>query len=276
MFEFQWWDRGRLEVNREFSQILRVNGLTTFDAIASFEGGRVVKNLLRERTTTRIVLPADSGSEQCFYLKKHAPPPWKEYVKPFLRLTRPILGARNEWKAIIRFHEIGIPTMVPVAFGQSGRSSFVMTKSIEGCVKLSHWMENHDKENSRDDELAGRLVEHVARIARTMHTAGMHHQDFYLTHLLTPKSQADNGTGESTVFVIDLGRVCRRRRLIQRWIVKDLAQLNYSAPQLSRRNRLRFLETYLGRPLQGRDRSLLHRIERKTEAIARHSRKNGL
>ena len=97
------------------------------------------------------------------------------------------------------------------------------------------------------------------------------YQDFYLTHLMVP---ADDPEGE--LFVIDLGRVRRRRRLGKRWIVKDLAQLNYSTPHLSRDDRLRFLETYLARPLSRTDRPFIDRIERKTESIARHSRKNRL
>ena len=36
------------------------------------------------------------------------------------------------------------------------------------------------------------------------------------------------------------------------------------------------LEAYLGRPLAPRDESLIRRIERKTRAIARHSRKHRL
>jgi hypothetical protein len=78
------------------------------------------------------------------------------------------------------------------------------------------------------------------------------------------------------LFVIDLGRVRRRRRLGRRWIVKDLAQLNFSAPWLSQQDRTQFLTTYLGRPLSATDRPLIRRIERKTAAIARHTRKNHL
>ncbi|MGH7201974.1 MAG: lipopolysaccharide kinase InaA family protein, partial [Planctomycetaceae bacterium] len=76
--------------------------------------------------------------------------------------------------------------------------------------------------------------------------------------------------------VIDLGRARRRRRLSRRWIVKDLAQLNYSAAGVTRADRLRFVRAYLGRPIREDDRRLLARIGRKTRAIARHSRKNRL
>lgn len=266
--ECERWDGGRLTINREFAEMLRAAGLTTFGAVFNFEGGTVAKDLLKERTTTRIVVPDPNGKQQAFYLKRHGPPPWKEYLKPLLRLTRPILGARNEWNALLRFQALGIPTMTPVALGESGRESFLLTEAIEDCEKLSHWMESHSPEA---DPQAEAIVDELAEIARTMHAAGMHHQDFYLTHFLRPVREDGRG-----IHVIDLGRVREHRRLAGRWIIKDLAQLNYSARLFSDRLRRRFLESYLGRPLGEGDRSFIRRIERKTAAIARHSRKNQL
>lgn len=271
-FALQRWDDGRLTVNCQFADVLRAAGLTTFDSLVHYTGGRVAKNLLPERTTTRIELPADDGELCAFYLKRHAAPPWKEYVKPWLRLTRPILGARNEWNAILEFHKVGLPTMTPVAVGEAGRRSFLLTESIDGCVKLSEWLENgHVAGDDGPDEMTEAVIHHVADTARKMHEAGLHHQDFYLTHLLVP---ADDPGRE--VYVIDLGRVRRRKRLSSRWIIKDLAQFNYSARALSQPARRRFLENYLGRPLRESDRPFLQRIDRKTEAIGRHSRRNRL
>ena len=271
-FEFEHWDDGRLIVNRASANILSENGLTSFDSLMNYEGGTVAKNLLRERTTTRIELPDSDGGQQAFYIKRHGPSPWKEHIKPFFRLTRPILGARNEWNAMIRFHEVGIPTMTPVALGEHGKHSFVLTKSIEGCQKLSEWIPNHHSQDAvePEDDLR-QIIDTVADIARTMHDAGMHHQDFYLTHLMVSKAEDDRRT-----FVIDLGRVQQHRRLSRRWIVKDLAQLNYSASMVNPELRQRFLESYLGRPIAPADRGFVRQIERKSLAIARHSRKNRL
>jgi heptose I phosphotransferase len=264
-----------MTVNREAVGLLRERALTTFQSLFDFEGGTIAKDLLRERTTTRIELTGQEGQQHAFYLKRHAPAPWKEQIKPLLRFTRPILGARNEWNAILRFHEIGISTMTPVAMGESGRRSFLMTKSIEGCEKLSHWMESHHDDSNRngneDDPETNGIVDELADIARSMHAVGMHHQDFYLTHLLRPLRNENR-----KIHVIDLGRVRKRKHLAKRWIIKDLAQLNYSAHLFSEKHRKRFLEAYLETPLEEIDRGFIRRIERKTVAIARHSRKNWL
>lgn len=272
-FAFETWDGGRLTVNSQSADVFRANGLTTFDSLMNYDGGTVAKNVLRERTTTRFVLPGSDHAPQAFYIKRHGRPPWKEYVKPFFRLTTPILGARNEWNAILRFHELGIPTMVPVCLGDDGKTSFLVTRSLEGFQKLSEWMASQVSSPPQNGAIAKvrRVVERVAEITRVMHTAGLHHQDFYLGHLLLPLDESTEG-----IHVIDLGRVREQRTLGTRWIIKDLAQLNYSARFVSRSDRKRFLNAYLGHRTTPRDRRLLGRIERKSQAIARHSRKNSL
>jgi hypothetical protein len=79
--------------------------------------------------------------------------------------------------------------------------------------------------------------------------------------------------------LIDLQRVQYRRWWRDRWVVKDLAQLNYSAPPeaISCTDRLRFLKTYLDVDRLGRrERRLIRRIVAKTARIARHdARKRG-
>jgi heptose I phosphotransferase len=266
---FEDWDRGRLRVNSAFAGLLRAHGLTTFDSLMHFADVEVAKDLRRERVTARIVLK-DAAGAHGFYIKRHGPPPWKEYIKPLLHLQWPLLGARHEWNAILRFHEADIPTMTPVAFGESGRYSFLVTEALDGCQKLSEWMQQHLRPGDGVDRPETRqLVAAVAQVARTMHRAGMHHQDFYAGHLMLPAESPD-------VHVIDLGRVRERRRLGKRWIIKDLAQLDYSARFFSQGDRLRFLRAYLGRPLEPRDRGLIRQVRSKAAAIARHSRKNRL
>ncbi len=261
-----YWDGGRLAVNRRFSRLLEDSGLRTVSAFMEFEGGEVVKQLVVDRRTDRIRIP---GREAEFvgFLKRHRRPRWSEYLKAWLRLTRPILGARGEWEAIWRFHNAGLPTMTPVAFGECQTGSFVLTESLEPGQKLSALaMEPGLKAPSRH-----RLVREVADLARRMHDAGLHHQDFYLGHLLCRIDQA-----HEPVHVLDLGRARCLRRLGSRWIIKDLAQLNYSSRNLTSTDRLRFLTRYLGRRPGDEDRRFLDRVVRKSRAIARHSRKHRL
>jgi hypothetical protein len=63
--------------------------------------------------------------------------------------------------------------------------------------------------------------------------------------------------------------------LSTRWIIKDLAQLDFSA-DATLFEQVRFLRDYLGRPLKTDDRRLMARIQSKKASISRHSRKNRL
>lgn len=264
------WDNGRLRVNLDFAEILQNHGLTTFDSLMNFRGGEVAKHFIAERPTTRLDLDSPGG-QVTFYLKRHAPAKLKEYLKPLIRLRWPRLGARPEWDAILRFRQLGIPTMTPVAIGQRGRESFLVSLAIEGCEKLSDWMRRTPRPIDQVQLRAIREnIRELAGIAARMHAAGLHHQDFYAGHILLPNAP------QRGLHILDLGRVRQCRHLATIWIVKDLAQLHYSAWWFTRLDRLRFLKLYLGRDLRSVDRILIRKIIRKAASIQRHSKKHGL
>lgn len=268
-FELETWDSGRLTVNKSFAELLRQHDWQTFESIwTQTAEAAVAKKMRTDRITLRFTL-SDNGFERAFFIKRHVRSSWKEYVKPLLRLTWPILGARNEWKAILDFHDVGLPTMTPVALGESGANSFLITEALENCTKLSELNRRQAADSDSSSQFRSQLICNVARIARTMHGSGLHHQDFYLGHLML--SEADS----ERIYVIDLGRVQKHARLSRRWVVKDLAQLDYSAAATPQ-ERLKFLREYLGRRLTSDDKNLIADIQSKAEAIGRHTRKNRL
>jgi len=270
-FEFDDWDRKQLRVNCAFVPLLKMNALTSFDAFLKLSGGQIAKGLAHGRVTQRFVL-RHGANEHAFYLKKQSPPGLREILKPLIRLRRPILGVTHEWNAMIRFHQLGIPTMVPVAMGHGPTCCFLFTQALEGFEKLSDWMHQHLTQPRTDDLLATRhLARAVATVAKTMHAGGCHHQDFYLGHLLVP---AQNDSAD--IHVIDLGRARWHDRLSKRWIIKDLAQLNYSAALIGSTDRLRFLRAYLNRRLLTKDKILVRRVIAKSRAIERHTVKHRL
>ncbi len=275
--EFEDWDARRLTINQAFRGILLANGLTTFAALFRVAGGEVVR-IVGSRSTARIVLTSATGP-QAFYLKRHERPQVLDRIKPLLHLSWPILGARNEFEAILRFHAVGIPTMTPVAFGESQGLSLLLTQDLGTDLTLRDWV--NEKTGQQADgqheaaadgfSLKRRVIAHVAQIARKMHDCGLHHQDFYLNHLLWCGDPAG-----LDIRVIDLGRVCHSSRLTWRWVIKDLAQLDFSARNLACHDRLRFLRLYLGRPFRASDRWLIRQIICKSRNIASHTAKNGL
>lgn len=268
-FALEKLDAGKLVINRSFADLFQANGWQTFDVIwKATQDAIVAKKMRTDRFTLRFTL-LDNGKERSFYIKRHGRSALKEYLKPLLRLTWPILGARNEWEAILAFHSAGLPTMTPVAIGECGANSFLITEALEACDKLSELRDEWAKDRQAHAGRRAELLDQVAKLSRKMHKAGLHHQDYYLGHLLC--SQAD----PSQLYVIDLGRVRHQQPLAQRWVVKDLAQLDFSA-DATPRERIRFLREYLGHRITDADRRLMTRIQSKKNAIARHSRKNKL
>lgn len=260
-FAFDRWDHGRLLINHDYAALFEAAHWTTFDVVWQATSQAVIaKDAGTERVTCRFELAGDQGP-QAFYIKRHVAASLYETIKPLLHGRLPCLGAKVEWDALLAFHDAGLATMLPVALGQGGSESFLITAELTGCTKLSECPPGEQTE----------CISSVAEVARQMHGAGLHHQDFYLGHLLRP----DDHNGP--IHIIDLGRVQKHSPwFARRWIVKDLAQLNYSAKTARATDRLRFWQAYQGRPLTDSDKPLIRRILSKTKRIARHSQKNGL
>jgi hypothetical protein len=112
------------------------------------------------------------------------------------------------------------------------------------------------------------MIEELARFVARFHQTGFVHRDLYLSHIFV-----DAADGRPTFRLIDLARVFRPRWFRRRWVVKELASLNFSTPPTSATatDRLRFLRVYLGRDRLGAaDRRLIRRVVGKTGRIARH------
>lgn len=164
-----------------------------------------------------------------------------------------------------------------VAYGGSALAeqdrSFIVTEELVGYEPLDDFLRRRfaprcrDRASPRDSSLRTLLAE-VAQLAARFHAGGYNHRDFYCCHLFVRETSRH----QFSVSLIDLQRVQRRRRLRHRWIVKDLAQLAYSAPRdrVSCTDRLRFLRLYLGvRRLRAQDRRLVRAVMAKQHSIER-------
>jgi tRNA A-37 threonylcarbamoyl transferase component Bud32 len=110
-------------------------------------------------------------------------------------------------------------------------------------------------------QFIGRLAEFVKKF----HETGYRHRDLYFSHIFL--------TADGQFYLIDLARTFRPAIFAERYRVKDLAELNYSATKqfFSNTDRLRFYIVYTGGlKLKSRDKTLIRKIIRKTRQIARH------
>lgn len=215
-----------------------------------------------------------------YYRKLHIGIGWREILKNFLQLKRPVVGASNEWRAINRLAQLGVDTLTAVAYGKRGcnparQLSFLVTEELIDTLSLARYTETWPL-NPPPPDARRALVAKVADIARTLHQHGINHRDLYLCHFLL-----DVGGGEAwlahrrpRLFLVDLHRAQIRRRVPLRWQVKDLASLYFSALDvgLTRSDVYRFLRIYFNQPLRQilRDRKrLLTRVTRRASKLYR-------
>ncbi len=241
---------------------------TTLDEFCALDG-EVFKRI-QNRRTFRI-----EREGQGFFLKCHHGVGWGEIVKNLSQLRPPILGAGNEWRAIHRLRELGVETMTPVAYGRRGWNpaaidSLLITEELQGCVSLESYTEKW-RENPPDARRKWTLIERLAQIARTLHENGVNHRDFYLCHFMLALPW-DGSEGNLHLHVIDLHRVQIRRTTPQRWVVKDIGSLWFSAMQigLTRRDLLRFMRSYRAVPLRQtlrQDAEFWHQVAERAKAL---------
>ncbi len=220
---------------------------------------------------------------QGYFVKIHRGIGWAEIAKNLLTAKAPVLGAGQEWRAIQRLHEVGVPTMTAVAYGERGANpasqhSFIITEELAPTVSLEDFTANW-LEQPPAPALKRALIAEVARMAGTMHRAGVNHRDFYICHFLLHTDKPVTAS-DFRLSLIDLHRAQVRTTTPSRWRNKDLAGLYFSAIEigLTRGDKLRFLREYFQRPLREilRDEAtLLSWLEGKAERLYRRKQRYG-
>lgn len=192
-----------------------------------------------------------------YFVKIHRGIGWGEIAKNLLSAKAPVLGAGQEWTALERLHQAGVPTMTAVAYGERGgnpatQHSFIVTEELAPTVSLEDFSLDWPR-NPPTPALKHALIAEVARMVGDMHRAGVNHRDCYICHFLL-HTDAPVRADAFRLSVIDLHRAQTRAATPRRWRDKDLAALYFSALDigLTRRDRLRFLRTYF-RHADGRD-----------------------
>jgi hypothetical protein len=145
------------------------------------------------------------------------------------------------------------------------RGSYLVTQALEGCMRLADYLGQIQLAREAKKE----LISSLAELIRKMHACGFNHRDLYLCHILR------DGGGD--LYIVDLHRVQHRDAVPERWRVKDIAALNYSAPAgiISRTDRLRFLTAYLGTDrLTARNKRFVLKILKKTRKMVQHNKRS--
>lgn len=203
-----------------------------------------------------------------YFIKIHTGVGWKEIFKNLFQLKLPVLGAKNEYLAINKLTSLGLDTMTLVSYGLKGFNpatiqSYVVTEDLVDTISLedycSNWLQFTPEFNQKRT-----LIYKVASMVRTLHQNGINHRDLYICHFLLKK--AEPISIKCPLFLIDLHRVQIRSIVPERWLIKDLSALYYSALHigLTKRDCLRFIKAYRSGSLHkifAKEKHFWHKIE---------------
>jgi len=189
---------------------------------------------------------AVSLADRRLFLKRHEGTGWRELLKNWLTLKPPVLGARQEWRALNALAALGIPAPRALAYGERGldpasRRSALLMDSLPPGEAIEDRLQRPPPLGTTERRA---LLRAVALTVRRLHGAGIAHRDLYICHVF----RLANGE----IALLDLHRALLRRRLSRRWRAKDLAALAWSSLPygLSNRDRLHFLAHYHAMPLR--------------------------
>ena len=268
---------GKMWLDRRYHPELKAAGLTRFEDVMTTSDGRCLR-ALADRENWRLELRDDQRRPRGVYLKKHHVRTWLSRLWAKLGIAPGETAGRVEARNVGRMAAHGIDVMHLVAYGEKlhadGRlESFVLTEELEGYTQLDHFLSrrfaplSEQKTRRRDPHLIT-LIRRIAEIAGRFHAAGYNHRDFYCGHFFIREPVP----GEFDVKMIDLQRVQRRRFFRRRWIVKDLAQLVWSAHRdwISGTQKMAFLRHYLGvKKLRPADKRLVRSVLAKQRRMER-------
>jgi hypothetical protein len=267
--------------------LLSGQGLDGVEAVFRWgQGERLDKPGLEGwRQRWRIVLPEPGGARGTYYLKRFTSPPFCRQLERWRSGGWWQSTAGTEFENARQLAQAEIPAAEAVAFGQDNvgpweRRSFILLREVPG-VSLERWVPDNlfPADQERDCARRRERLDDLARSVAKFHRAGFVHRDLYLSHIFIQPGRAAGGdvsVGRSRdeFRLIDLQRVFRPRRRHRRWVVKDLAALNYSTPidRVGPRERLRFLCRYVRLCDRfGTARGLARLVQAKTDRMtARH------
>jgi hypothetical protein len=261
-----------LAVEPSWRAILAEHSLDTLDALFRVTGDRELTKpgLPSWRRRIRLELASSVVASRVLYLKRYKTPPLGQQVRRIVSGRAWRSTAWIEWNWMRTLARCDVAAAEPVAFGEEmigpwERRSAVLIAGAPG-QSLERWVQSHP------ERVPPALRDHLARFVWRFHRGGFVHRDLYLSHIFMDRAESE----VPSFRLIDVFRVHQPRWRRQRWVVKDLAALNYSTPAgvATTADRVRWLQVYLGVPrLSAKDKVLVRKIVAKTRRLARHDRR---
>ena len=263
-------------IDSNYVEAFKKLGLTSFDALFSFDSGRDPGGSSLPEHRSRLEFKI-SDPEKTLYLKRYNHPDAVTQIKNWFW--------HNSRKSMMSFDldptkdlaQAGIKTPKTVSYGEQWgiffeKRSFIISEELPNAEPLEQKLPDCFKDISKTENLRQKrtFIGQLGQFAKKFHATGYRHRDFYLAHIF----YSDDGT----FYLIDLQRAFKPRILAKRFRIKDISQLYYSAPgsAFSKTDRLRFYKSYAGKEsLDRRDKALIRKVVKKANCIAKRETKYG-
>jgi len=301
-------------IDTDYKAAFSKTGITCLDSVFSFNAGKdLAKNNLapyRSRMQFEISSPSASGEQSrtiTLFLKRYDRPPILTQLQNWLWARKHVSCGAFDIEPANQLASAAIRTPKIICYGEQWgglfeKRSFIVTEKIPNAKSLERELpgffncQNAEGEWATEDtegtekienkelksvksvaknkaeklKLKREFIAQLANFIKKFHQTNYRHRDLYFSHIF----YGDNGK----FYLIDLARVFKPLVFGQRFRIKDIAQVHYSAPAkyFSNTDRLRFYLNYTGhKKLTRKDNVFIHKVINKAKRMARHDKKHG-
>jgi len=251
-------------------------GLTSIDAVFSFNVGQNLAkdNLARHRSRLQFEINPPPTTA---FLKRYDNPPVLAQFKNWLCHRKISSMSRCDFEPTNKLAAAGVNTPKTISYGEQWgwifeKRSFIITEKIANAESLERKLPDCFNKPTTVEKLKLRraFIAQLASFVKKFHATGYRHRDLYFSHIF----HGDNGQ----LHLIDLARAFKPIVFAERFRIKDIAQVYYSAPgrYFSKTDRLRFYLGYIGHnKLTTKDKLFIRKVINKVKRMALHDRKHG-
>ena len=251
-------------------------GLTSIDAVFSFDAGRNLAKTNLASYRERLEFQVNSPPITMFLKRYRKAPVLLQFKNWFCHRSRASYGF-FDFDLVNKLAALGINTPKTICYGEQWgmffeKRSFCITEKIPNAESLERKLPDcfdapHTVKNLK---LRRDFIAELADFVKKFHETKYRHRDLYLCHIFY--------NDHSKFYLIDLARVFKPILLTERFRIKDIAQLYYSAPlrYFSKTDRLRFYLAYANRHgLTKTDKVFIRKVKNKARRMERHDKKYG-
>ncbi len=262
--------------NEEYKTGLGNLGLTSIDSVFSFNNAENLAkdNLPGYRSRLRFEINSPPAT---LFLKRYDSPPILVQLKNWLSAGRRVSCGLSGFESAIKLAAAGINTPKIISYGEQWRiffekRSFIITEKIPNAEALERKLPDYFNASAdmKNLKLRRNFIAQLADFVKKFHETKYRHRDLYFSHIFY-----DN---DGQFHLIDLARTFKPNLLAERFRIKDIAQLYYSAPgrYFTNTDRLRFYLGYTGcSRLTGKNKIFIRKVINKTKQMAQHDIKHG-